>query len=112
MATVEECRQALDTLAARMARHAAELSGKVNLDRRMVCHLRDLDTSFQARLHDGTITDIEPGDDPKAKIRLDVGSDDLVAMVGGQLDFAKAWASGKLSVKASVLDLLKLRTLM
>jgi hypothetical protein len=33
-------------------------------------------------------------------------------MVNGQLDFAKAWASGKLSVKASVLDLLKLRKLM
>ncbi len=112
MATVEECRQALDALSARMAAHAAQLRGKVSLDRRLVCRLRDLHTAFHGRLHDGAITDIEPGDDREARIALELDSDDLVALVAGKIDFARAWASGRVSVKASVLDLVKLRKLL
>jgi hypothetical protein len=112
MATIEQCRQALDTLAERMAAHAAETAGKVSLDRPLVCRLRDLGTAFHGRLHDGTITDIKPGDDPKARIALELDSDDLVALVAGDLDFARSWATGRLSVKANVLDLVKLRKLL
>jgi len=112
MATVQECRQALDTLSERMAAHAAELSSTVNLDRRLVCRLRDLDVAFRGRMHDGAITDIEPGEDPTARIRIELTSDDLVAMVDGRLDFARSWASGRVSVKANVLDLIKLRKLL
>jgi len=112
MATVEECRQALDTLSERMAAHAAELSGKVSIDRPMVCRLRDLGMAFHGRLKDGVIMNIEPGDDPKARITLELTSDDLVALVAGRLDFARSWASGRLSVKANVLDLVKLRKLL
>lgn len=112
MATTEECRQALDTLSERMTAHAARLHGKVSLDRRLVCRLPDLGTAFHGRLHDGTITDIEPGDDPGARISLELSSDDLVALVAGELDFARSWATGRLSVRASVLDLVKLRKLM
>lgn len=112
MATIEECRAALDTLSARMTAHAAELSGRITLDRPIVCRLRDLGEAFHGRLHDGAITDIEPGDDPHAKISLELTSDDLVALVDGKLDFARSWASGRLSVKANVLDLVKLRKLL
>ena len=112
MATLEECRQALDTLSARMAEHAAELKGKVSIDRPMVCRLRDLRTAFHGRLKDGMFINIEPGDDPNARITLDLTSDDLVALVDGRLDFARSWASGRLSVKANVLDLVKLRKLL
>jgi hypothetical protein len=112
MATVEECRQALDTLSERMAAHAAELSSTVNLDRRMVLRLRDLGVAFHGRMNDGAITEIEPGDDPNARIQIELTSDDLVAMVDGRLDFARSWAAGRVSVKANVLDLLKLRKLL
>ena len=112
MATIEECRQALDTLSARMTEHAAELRGKLSLDRPMACRLRDLGTAFHGRLRDGTFTDIELGDDPKARISLELTSDDLVALVDGQLDFARSWASGRVKVKANVLDLIKLRKLL
>ena len=47
-----------------------------------------------------------------AKIRLGVASDDLLALVAGELNFASAWASGRVSVKASFGDLLKLRKLL
>lgn len=112
MATVEECRRALDTLAERIQAHAERLRGKSTLDRRLTLRIRDLDVSFQGRLHDGTLSDIEDGADPNAKVRIEVGSDDLVDLVGGRLNFAAAWASGKLSVRASVLDLVKLRSLL
>ncbi|GAA3517435.1 SCP2 sterol-binding domain-containing protein [Actinocatenispora rupis] len=112
MATIEECRAALDTLSERMTAHAAELRGKANLDRPIACRLRDLGEAFHGRLKDGAFVDIEQGDDPDAKISLELTSDDLVALVAGDLDFARAWASGRLAVKANVLDLVKLRKLL
>ena len=56
--------------------------------------------------------DLTDGEDPKAQIKLAVGSDDLLALVAGRLHFASAWAGGRVSVKASFGDLLKLRKLL
>ena len=39
-------------------------------------------------------------------------SDDLIALLAGELSPPTAWATGRLKVEASVLDLLKLRTLL
>jgi hypothetical protein len=111
MATVEECRQALRDIASRLAADP-EAAARVNLDRALACHIRDLDAYFHGRLRNGTITDLEDGDDPRAQIRLAVGSDDLLSLVAGNLNFASAWASGRISVKASFTDLLKLRKLL
>jgi Alkyl sulfatase C-terminal len=111
MATVERCRQALGDIATRLARDPAA-AARVNLDRSLACHIRDLDVYFHGRLRAGTLESLADGDDPKAQIRLTIGSDDLVALVAGQLNFAAAWASGKASVKASLPDLLKLRKLL
>jgi predicted lipid carrier protein YhbT len=110
MATVDECRQALRGLAARMASDP-DTSGRLSFDRTLSCHVRDLDVDFHGRLKDGAIVDLADGADGAAKIKLSAGSDDLVALVNGNLNFAGAWASGRISVKASVGDLLKLRKL-
>ena len=67
---------------------------------------------FHGRLTGGRLVDLADGDDPKAKIRLTTSSDDLVALVAGDLDFGKAWASGRLSLSANPWDLLKLRKLL
>lgn len=111
MATVEQCRLALLDIAARLAADA-DAAARVNLDRSLACHIRDLNVYFHGRLAKGTIVDLTDGDDPKAQIRLSLSSDDLVALVAGQLNFAGAWASGRVSVKASFGDLLKLRKLL
>jgi hypothetical protein len=111
MATVDQCRDALRKVAARLAADP-EAAERVNLDRSLACHIRDLDVFFHGRLRNGSIVDLTDGDDAKAQIRLTVGSDDLLAMVDGGLHFAGAWATGRLSVKASFTDLLKLRKLM
>jgi hypothetical protein len=110
MATVEQCRQALEDIAERLAADP-EAAARVNLDRSLVCEIRDLGVCFRGRLRGGTIVDLTEGDDPKAQLRLSLSGDDLLALIAGSLKFAPAWASGRLSVKASFGDLLKLRRL-
>ncbi|MFC6936163.1 hypothetical protein ACFQHO_41705 [Actinomadura yumaensis] len=41
-----------------------------------------------------------------------MGSDDLVAMARDELNPAKAWATGRLKIEASIFDLLRLRKLL
>lgn len=111
MATVEQCREALLGFAARLAADP-QAAARVDLDRSLACHIKDLDVYFHGRLRGGTIIHLTDGDDPKAQIRLTVAGDDLLALVAGQLNFASAWASGRISVKAGFTDLLKLRKLL
>jgi len=111
MATVEQCREALQEIAAKLAGDP-EAFQRANLDRSIACHVRDLSVYFHGRLTGGAIVGLTDGDDPQAQIRLSVRGDDLLALVAGDLNFASAWASGRLSVKASFGDLLKLRKLL
>jgi hypothetical protein len=108
VATVDECRQALHNLAAQLEAKGAS----TDLDRSLTCRVPDLDAAFHGRLTGGRLIDIADGDDPKAKIKLTASSDDLVAMLNGRLDVAKAVASRRVSISASPFDLLKLRKLL
>jgi putative sterol carrier protein len=109
MATIEECREALDKLAKRISSGGG---GAPSLDRTLSVYLRDLDTGFHGRLAGGELRDIADGHDTSAKIKLTATSDDLVALTNGDLNFASAWTSGRLKVDASVFDLLKVRSLL
>lgn len=112
MATIEECRTALERLDTKLAANAAEVHQKITFDRTMACTIKDLGVTFHGRITQGRLHDLAEGENPDAKIRLIVDSDDLIALVDGQLNFAQAWAKGRLSVKASFSDLLKLRSLL
>ncbi|BCJ55829.1 hypothetical protein Asp14428_73040 [Actinoplanes sp. NBRC 14428] len=111
MASVDECRQALHDLAARLDANA-ETRGKLDLDRTLACRVPDLSTAFHGRLTGGRLVDIADGDDPGAKIALTAASDDLIALVTGRLDVTRAIAARQVSVKANPFDLLKLRKLL
>jgi hypothetical protein len=111
MATVEQCRQALERFAERLSANPTSAK-RVNLDRSLACHITDLGVHFRGRIAGGTIVNLTDGDDPGAQLRLGVASDDLLALVAGELNFASAWASGRVSVKAGLRDLLKLRQLL
>jgi predicted lipid carrier protein YhbT len=111
MASVDECRQALHDLAARLEANA-ETRGKLDFDRTLACRVPDLTAAFHARLTDGRLVDITDGDNPKAKIALTANSDDLIALVQGRLDVTRAIAARQVSVKANPFDLLKLRKLL
>jgi putative sterol carrier protein len=111
LATVDECRDAMHQLAARLASNA-EAQSRLDLERTVACRLTDLGAAFHGRLHNGNLVDITDGDDPKAKIALIAASDDLIALVQGRLDVTKAIASRQVSIKANPFDLLKLRKLL
>jgi predicted lipid carrier protein YhbT len=111
MATLDQCRTALNQLAARLAQNA-EAGGRLDFDRSLACQIPDLVAAFHGRLEDGKIVNLTEGDDPKAKIKLIINSDDLLDLVAGKLDAGKAFANGRLKIKASVMDLLKLRKLL
>ncbi|MFI6266818.1 SCP2 sterol-binding domain-containing protein [Micromonospora sp. NPDC051006] len=112
MASVDECRQALQELAARLDSNAETVRERVDLDRTLACRITDLETAFHGRIADGRLLDLTDGDDPKAKIALSTSSDDLVALVAGDLDIARAVASRRVSIKANPFDLMKLRKLL
>lgn len=81
-------------------------------ERSLSCTLRDLHVTFVGRLQEGQLTDIEQaGEAPSAQIRLDMTSDDLLAMVDGALNLASAWAAGRVKVNAGVRDMLRLRSM-
>lgn len=109
---MEECRAALARLAANLAENSDEIRDKVKLDRTIVCRVTDLGVAFRGRLVAGQLVDVAEEDDPEAKIALSAASDDLIAMVDGELDFVKALAGRRVSVSANPFDLLKLRSLL
>ncbi|MFJ8465784.1 SCP2 sterol-binding domain-containing protein [Streptomyces swartbergensis] len=115
MATIEECRSALDKLSDNMQHAEGNVREAAALDRSVSCHITDLDVTFVGRMRGGRIVvrDTVQGPPPdKAEIRLAMTGDDLVALVDGELNFAKAWGSGRVKLSAGVRDLLQLRKLL
>ncbi|MFG1840188.1 SCP2 sterol-binding domain-containing protein [Micromonospora sp. NPDC049175] len=112
MASVDECRQALQELAARLDRNAETVRERIDLDRTLACRITDLDTAFHGRITGGRLVELTDGDDAKAKIALSTSSDDLLALVRGDLDVTSAVTSRRVSIKANPFDLLKLRKLL
>ncbi|MER5969955.1 sterol-binding protein [Streptomyces sp. NPDC002055] len=115
MSTLEECRSALDRLSENLGRANGDLRSAAALDRSLSCRITDLDITFLGRLAQSRIQDVTtvPGPPPeRAQIRLAMASDDLVALVDGRLNFAKAWGSGRIKFEAGLRDLLRLRSLL
>ena len=112
MATLAQCRAALEDLAARLTMVDDEDRKRHAFDRSLSCQVPDLDVTFSGQLSDGHIVDITTESAPKAQIRLTASSDDLVALTAGELNFGQAWLSGRVKVEASVRDLLKLRSML
>ena len=111
MATVAECEAALHQLARRLSGASPEQRQKA-VDRSVSCTIPDLGTTFHGHLRDGDLTGITQAPQPgKADLRLTVSSDDLLALTEGRLNFASAWASGRLKVDASFRDLMRLRSM-
>lgn len=115
MASVQECERALRSLADRLAAVDPEVRARYVVTRTLACRVPDLDVVFRATLDDDGLQELRctegPGADG-AQVRLAAGSDDLLALVDGQLSPPVAWATGRLKVSASPLDLLKLRALL
>jgi hypothetical protein len=115
MATIEECRTALEKFSETLAGADGDVAEAAAMDRSLSCRITDLDVTFVGRLKDGRIEvrDTLRGLPPeKAEIRLAMTGDDLVALVDGELNFAKAWGSGRVKLEAGLRDLFQLRKLL
>lgn len=115
MASVQECEHALLSLADRLAAVDPEVRSRYAVTRSVSCRVADLDVVFRAQLGESGIDEVrcEDGDDDgSAQVRLAASSDDLLALLKGSLSPPVAWATGRLRIEASVLDLLKLRSLL
>ncbi|MGY6020687.1 sterol-binding protein [Streptomyces spinosirectus] len=115
MATIEECRAALEKLSDNMNRAEGDVRTAASLDRSVSCRITDLDVTFAGRMTGGRIVVQDTIQGPpreKAQIRLTMKGDDLVAMVDGELNFARAWGSGRVKLEAGLRDLFLLRKLL
>lgn len=116
MATVKQCRSALDRLAATLDDVDDDTRRKHLPRRSVLCTVKDLGVSFSARLDEAGVHDIAqvPRNAPMppvADVRVTVGSDDLVALADGHDDLLGAWLHGRVQVSAPMRDMLRLRAL-
>jgi hypothetical protein len=110
VATEDDCEQALRGLAAKLAANDPSRR-KSGFDRSLTCSVRDLGVIFSGRLKDGLLLDIGRTAKADGQVRLTMTSDDLVALVAGELKMASAWATKRVKVEAGVRDLIKLRSI-
>lgn len=107
MASEAECEAALRSLVDALDSLDPDVRKKYVVDRTVSCRISDLDVTWYAHLTDEGLVGMTK-DAPKAQVRLSVGSDDLLALVGGKLAVPTAVATGKIRVQASPFDLLRL----
>ncbi|KQW02114.1 SCP2 sterol-binding domain-containing protein [Streptomyces sp. Root369] len=115
MATIEECRAALEKLSDNMLNAEGDAATAASMDRSVSCRITDLDVTFVGRMTGGRIVVHDTLQGPpkeKAQIRLTMSGDDLVGLVNGELNFAKAWGSGRVKLEAGLRDLFQLRKLL
>lgn len=113
MANEEECHDALALIGRRLAEVDGDRLAEHVVERTISCRIPDLKIAFLTRIHQGGLDPIGRTDTPaNAQVRLTVGSDDLIALARDDLSPAKAWATGRLKIEASLLDLLRLRRLL
>jgi predicted lipid carrier protein YhbT len=113
MATQEEARAALDRIATRLTDVDPDALAKHVVERTISCRVSDLDLVFLTRIHAGGLDEFQVCEQANgAQVRLTVSSDDLVALADDELGVAKAWASGRLKIEASLGDLLRLRKIL
>ncbi|GLX96821.1 hypothetical protein GT755_30695 [Herbidospora sp. NEAU-GS84] len=115
MATIEECRAALDKLGEQFHEISDEDRAKHVVERRLQCRISDLNVTFYGRIHREGLdpfTEIPPADGRPAEVKLTLGSEDLIALVNGELDMARALFGGRVKIDASLGDLLRLRRLL
>ncbi|WP_214414594.1 SCP2 sterol-binding domain-containing protein [Sphaerisporangium fuscum] len=115
MATVDECRAALDKLAEQFGELDQETRTKHVVNRTLSCLISDLGVTFHGRIHQEGLepfTQTPPVDGRPAEVRIRISSDDLLSMVNGELDMARALLGGRVKIDASLGDLLRLRKLL
>jgi hypothetical protein len=114
MATVEECREALQTLTARLGEINPQERSSFFSNRSFSCHVTDLGVTFVTTITDTGAEPVKEAapDEPPADIRLTANSDDVISLAATPANIARMWMAGRVKVQASIRDLLALRRLL
>ncbi|PSK91741.1 SCP-2 sterol transfer family protein [Murinocardiopsis flavida] len=116
MASVEECRSAIDKVSDRITDIDEARRRKHVVERTVSVTVTDLRTVFDMRLTLKGLVEVTsravdaPG--ARAQVRITTTSDDLIELAEDRLDFGKAMLSGRVKLDASFSDLLRLRKLL
>jgi len=116
MATVRQCRSAIDGLASTLHNVDPDQRARHVPTRTVLCRLTDLDVTFTARIDPDGVHDIKQWrrgseSEADADVKLALASDELLALAAGEEDFLTAWLRGRIQISASVRDMLRLRSL-
>ena len=108
MASEAECDEAFRGLADLLGGLAPDLRKKYVIDRTVSCRVSDLGVTWSARVCDEGLLGMSTTDESKAQVRLTIGSNDLLALTQRRLTVGSAFATGRIRIQASPLDLLRL----
>jgi hypothetical protein len=113
LASKAEVERQLGALMARLDDNEANVRSAIPSRKVLRCAVPDLDAAWFSVVENGHVSQpTETSPDGPADITLRVGSDDLVDLVEGRISFLSAFTSGKIKVDASIVDLLRLRSLL
>ena len=113
MASKAEVERQLGVLMSRLDGNEANVRSAIPTRKVLRCQVTDLGAAWYSVVENGHVS--QPSEAPpngRADITLRVGSDDLVDLVEGRISFLSAFTSGKVKVDASIVDLLRLRSLL
>jgi putative sterol carrier protein len=113
VATKAEVERQLGALMARLDGNEANVRSAIPSRKVLRCQVTDLGTAWYSVVEDGHVSQpTETSPNGRADITLRLASDDLVDLVEGRISFLSAFAAGKVRVDASIVDLLRLRSLL
>ncbi len=113
MATKAEVKEALKRLMRRLEANDASVRSAIPGRKVFRCHVPDLETSWFSVIEDGRVSAPVESPVPDAvDVTLEVRSDDLIELVEDRASFVSLFLTGKVRVQASMMDLLRLRTLL
>ena len=114
MATAEECREALESLTARLSNLDASTRQAKLANRTLSCRVSDLGVTYLTKIGPhGADPVVESADGfASAQIRFTAKSDDVLRIAKDPGSFAGAWLSGRLKVEGNIFDLLSLRRML
>ena len=113
MKSAEECREALQKLAGRLAELNPDDRDEYFGNRSISVTIPDLGVTYVTNLGKGDdpVREVAPGE-PPADIRLTANSDEVVSLAESPTNIARAWMAGRVKIEASVRDLFRLRKLL
>jgi hypothetical protein len=113
MKSAEECREALQKLAGRLAELNPDDRDEYFGNRSISVTIPDLGVTYATNLGTGDdpVREVAPGD-PPADIRLTANSDEVVSLAESPMNIARAWMAGRVKIEASMRDLFRLRKLL